>query len=66
MVFVAAASLPDATYYTTDLHLTGTYKVDKSSSIRLSYLYRRLSLYDWQWDTYTNPVAGAEAALAPV
>ena len=55
--FIPATSLPDATSNMIDLRLSGTYKVDKSSSIRLNYLYRRLKSADWQWDAYTNPVA---------
>jgi MtrB/PioB family decaheme-associated outer membrane protein len=57
-VFVAAQSFPDITSEMIELRLTGKYNIDKKSSVRVTYLYRRLKSSDWQYDSYAgNAVA---------
>lgn len=56
-VSVAAASYPEITSNTVQLRLTGNYKLDKSQTVRIAYMYQRLSSNDWQTDAYTNPIA---------
>ena len=60
-VFIAAQSFPDITSEMTDLRLVGTYALDKSSAVRLSYLYRQLKSSDWAYDAYTNSALGVLA-----
>ncbi|MEX8518663.1 MAG: MtrB/PioB family decaheme-associated outer membrane protein [Leptothrix sp. (in: b-proteobacteria)] len=55
-VSIAAQSFPDITSKTTQLRLTGDYKLDKQSTVRMSYLFQKLTSSDWQYDAYTNPV----------
>jgi MtrB/PioB family decaheme-associated outer membrane protein len=57
-VFVAAQSFPDITSEMIELRLTGKYNIDKKSSVRVTYLHRRLKSSDWQYDAYAgNAVA---------
>jgi MtrB/PioB family decaheme-associated outer membrane protein len=60
-VFIAAQSFPDITSEMTDFRLAGTYALDKSSAVRLSYQYRRLTSSDWAYDAYTNSALGVLA-----
>ncbi|HZV53763.1 MAG TPA: MtrB/PioB family decaheme-associated outer membrane protein [Rhodocyclaceae bacterium] len=54
---LAAMSFPDITSKTWQLRLTGNYKVDKAQTVRVTYMYQRLTSSDWQYDAYNNPVA---------
>lgn len=56
-VSVAPASYPEITSRTLQLTIKGSYKVDKTQSVRAVYMYQRLENSDWQYDAYTNPVA---------
>lgn len=60
-VFVPAQSFPDITSRMTDVKLDGVYKLDKSSSIRMNYLYRHLTTRDWQYDAYSSSALGVIA-----
>lgn len=63
-IWIAAQSFPDITSNILDLRLNGTYKIDKASSIRVAYLYRRLRSADWQYDAYANSALGTVAIPA--
>jgi MtrB/PioB family decaheme-associated outer membrane protein len=57
-VFVAAQSFPDVTSEMIEFRLTGKYNIDNKSSVRVTYMYRRLKSSDWQYDSYAgNAVA---------
>ena len=57
-IFIQTASMPDSSSKTWDVRLSGRYLLNKSSSLRVNYLYRRLISSDAQWDAYaSNPVA---------
>lgn len=60
-VFIPAQSFQDIKSELYDLRLAGTYAVDRTSSVRLSYWYRRLSSSDWAYDAYTNSPLGTIA-----
>ena len=60
-VWVAAESFPDITSELTQLRLSGTYALDKQSSIRVMYIYGRLKSSDWAYDAYANSVLGVLA-----
>lgn len=49
----AVASLPDVYTRQSTVKLFGVYKLDKSASIRLDYIYDRFSTNDWSWATWT-------------
>ena len=55
-MYVAATSLPDITQTMTDLRIAAKYALDKASAVRLSYMGRKMTSSDWQWDAYTNPI----------
>ena len=60
-IYVAAESFPDITSEVIELRLKGTYAIDKTSSIGVHYLYRRLKSSDWQYDAYANAALGVLA-----
>ena len=60
-VWIAAESFPDITSELTQLRLTGTYALDKQSSIRVMYIYGRLKSSDWAYDAYANSMLGVLA-----
>lgn len=60
-IWLAAQSFPDITSNIIDLRLGAVYKIDKASSVRVNYLYRRLRSADWQYDAYTNSAQGVLA-----
>ena len=60
-VFIAAQSFPDITSEMADLRLTGTYTLDRTSALRVSYMYRRLTSNDWAYDAYANSSLGVLA-----
>lgn len=53
-VFVPATSFPDITSEMIEVRLSGKYTLDKTSAIRVNYLYRNLKSNDWQWDAYLS------------
>ena len=60
-VFIGAESFNDITSELTQLHLTGTYAIDKRSSVRLTYIYGRLKSSDWAYDAYARSALGVLA-----
>jgi len=58
-VFVPAQSFPDITSEMIELRLTGKYNIDKKSSVRVTFLHRKLKSSDWQYDAY----AGSAVAI---
>lgn len=56
-VTVPTANYPEITSNTTQLRLTGLYKIDKVQAVKVAYMYQKLSSSDWQYDAYTNPIA---------
>src|SRR5262249_50897155 len=60
-VYIPATNYPDITSQMTDLRLVGTYSIDKSAALRISFLYRRLRSADWAYDAYTNSTLGVLA-----
>jgi MtrB/PioB family decaheme-associated outer membrane protein len=60
-IWIPAQSFPDITSQMIDLRLSGKYKIDQSSAVRLTWQYRRLRSSDWQYDAYTNSNLGAVA-----
>lgn len=48
----ARTSLPEVSTRLTSVKLFGTYAVDKSSSIRLDYVYDRYISNDWTWSSW--------------
>jgi hypothetical protein len=63
-VFIPAESFPDITSEVIELRLNGYYTLNKTSAIRLLYLYRHLNSTDWQYDAYTNSALGPLAIPA--
>jgi MtrB/PioB family decaheme-associated outer membrane protein len=49
---LSCGSAPDITDKLTQFKLTGTYKVDKKSSVRLAYIYQKLSSTDYFYNGY--------------
>ena len=60
-VYVPATNLPDITTKLTQLRLVGTYSIDKQSTIRMQYIYGKLSSSDWAYDAYANSLLGVVA-----
>jgi MtrB/PioB family decaheme-associated outer membrane protein len=60
-IWIPAQSFPDITSQVIDLRLTGKYKLDPLSSVRMSWLHSRLRTNDWQYNAYTNSALGAVA-----
>jgi len=60
-VWVGASNFPDITSTLTDFRLGGTYALDKVSSVRIVYWYRRLKSEDWAYDAYSNSSLGVLA-----
>ncbi len=56
-IFIPVASLPDSSSKLWDLRLGANYAADKDSTVRVVYMYRKLTSTNPQWDLYTNPVA---------
>ncbi len=48
--FIPATPLPTYTADTYTLKLTGNYRFDKTSSVRVAYSYNRMKIVDWQMD----------------
>jgi hypothetical protein len=57
-IFIAAQSFPDITSEYLQLRLNGIYTLDKSSAIRMFYIFGHLKTSDWQYDAYTNSSLG--------
>lgn len=53
-VWVAAASFPDITSKMVDIRVHGLYRINKVSSLRANYQFRRLESHDWQYDSYAS------------
>jgi MtrB/PioB family decaheme-associated outer membrane protein len=60
-VFVAAESFSDITSTMVQLRLTGTYALDKHSSLRVLYQYSHLKSDDWAYDAYARSSLGVLA-----
>jgi MtrB/PioB family decaheme-associated outer membrane protein len=56
-VSVPATDYPEIYSKTIQLRVAGLYKLDKQQSVRVMYMYQKLSSSDWQYDAYINPVA---------
>lgn len=52
---LTCGSAPDIRNKLTQFKLTGTYKVDKKSSVRLAYIYQKLSSTDYFYNAYQYP-----------
>lgn len=59
--FIPAESFSDITTRFTQLRLSGTYAIDKKSSVRVQYIYGRLKSSDWAYDAYANSLLGVLA-----
>ena len=60
-VYIPAQSFEDITSEMTDLRLAGTYAIGRTSALRVSYIYRRLTSTDWAYDAYTGSSLGVLA-----
>lgn len=60
-VFIPAEGFPDITSELTQLRLTGIYRLDKRSAVRVMYVYGKLKSSDWAYDAYANSVLGVLA-----
>jgi len=60
--FVPAAPVPTSTTDTSELHLSGTYAIDKLQSLRLSYTYMRMRSND---PVYEGMQFGSVSTLLP-
>jgi hypothetical protein len=60
-VFVPAQSFPDILAESIEWRVTGKYSIDKSSAVKVSYIYKHLKSNDWQWDAYANSTLGVLA-----
>lgn len=47
-----AVPVPDVTYKVTTFKLRGSYALNKSSGVRLMYLYDRIKTDDWYWTVF--------------
>jgi MtrB/PioB family decaheme-associated outer membrane protein len=59
--WVPAQSFQDITSEVTDLRLRAVYALDKSSSLRFQYQYRKLKSSDWAYDAYIQSALGVLA-----
>lgn len=60
-VWLAAQSFPDVSSKMVDVRLHGLYRINKVSSLRAAYQFRRLQSSDWQYDAYANAAQGVTA-----
>ncbi|MDD5298233.1 MAG: MtrB/PioB family outer membrane beta-barrel protein [Rhodocyclaceae bacterium] len=51
LIYINLSDLPDVTNKVWRLRLNGQYKVDKASSVRVSYMFAKLTSDDWGWQT---------------
>ena len=62
-VYYSAESLPDITSTMTEVRVSGRYALSKASAVRLSYLGRKLTSSDWQFDAYANDAVAFQTFL---
>jgi hypothetical protein len=50
LVYIGATDLPTVSTVSTELRIGGQYAIDKASSVRMSYAFRRLRTTDFAYD----------------